>query len=99
MVTLFSKLSTPLISSFLTTLRHLFPTRLTHLEILWVQSIKKKLNVHQTISMVISEMLYSSLEGALEIRNIFVATVTAIQFSKEILSWKPDCVTEVKDEA
>lgn len=99
MVTLFSKLSTHLISSFLTTLRHLFPTRLIHLEILWVQSIKKKLNVHQTISMVISEMLYSLLEGALEIRNIFVATVTAIQFSKEIFSCKLDCVTEVKDEA
>lgn len=49
--------------------------------------------------MVISEMLYSLLEGALEIRNIFVATVTAIQFSKEIFSCKLDCVTEVKDEA
>lgn len=48
--------------------------------------------------MVISEMLHSLLEGALEIRSIFAATVTAIQFSKEIFSCKLDCVIEVKDE-
>lgn len=53
----------------------------------------------QTISMVISEMLHSLLEGALEIQNIFAATVTATQFSKEIFSCKFDCVIEVKDEA
>lgn len=49
--------------------------------------------------MVVSEMLHSLLVGALEIRNIFVATVTAIHFSKERFSCKFDCVTEVKDEA
>lgn len=48
--------------------------------------------------MVIFEMLHSLLEGALEIRSIFPATVTAIQFSKEIFSCKLDCVIEVKDE-
>lgn len=49
--------------------------------------------------MVISEITYFLLEGALEIRNIFVATVTATQFSKETFSCKLGCVTDVKDEA
>lgn len=57
------------------------------------------MNVCQTISMVMSETLQSLLEGALEIRNVFVAIVTAIQFSKEVFSCKLDCSIEVKDEA
>lgn len=56
------------------------------------------MSVCQTIPMVISEMLHSLLEGALEIWSIFAATVTAIQFSKEIFHCKLVCVIEVKDE-
>lgn len=41
--------------------------------------------------MVISEMLHSLLKDALEIQNIFVVTVTAVQFSKEMFSFKLDC--------
>lgn len=48
--------------------------------------------------MVISEITYFLLEGALEI-NIFVATVTVTQFSQETFSCKLGCVTDVKDEA
>lgn len=43
---------------------------------------------------------YSSLlAGAQEIRSILVATVTAVQFSREIFSCKLDYAIKVKDEA